>query len=321
MTDVVLRIQTMLGGAVADVSRFRREIAATQTTTWICARRGSSRPPTSSSRPRSRSSPRRRRSTSTAARSGRSARSRRRTRRAATSGRSPPSSRSTCNASCRRRSARPPPSPAGQAAHPLGRRNGTRPDSLEAPAAAPVSSAPECRRSPAPASSPAPWSAAPSTSASRPPRRRRPHRRTSPTPSKTPARRAAPAGARSRSTSGEEKATGFQRDEVSQTLSQLIRSTGSLTKARREEAVMANVARARNTDLGGALMLVLRAASGNVGSLKRLGLEIPKVTTYEDQLKQGAPDRKLRAREARQGARPGRDEDVGHARRHPEVRG
>jgi hypothetical protein len=33
MTDVVLRIQTMLGGAVADVSRFRREIAATQTTT------------------------------------------------------------------------------------------------------------------------------------------------------------------------------------------------------------------------------------------------------------------------------------------------
>lgn len=83
----------------------------------------------------------------------------------------------------------------------------------------------------------------------------------------------------------EEHATGFQRDQVSQTLSQLIRSTGSLAKARREESVMADVARARNTDLAGAMMLVMRAAQGNTGSLKRLGIDIPKVTTEEDKLK------------------------------------
>lgn len=83
----------------------------------------------------------------------------------------------------------------------------------------------------------------------------------------------------------EEHATGFQRDQVSQTLSQLIRSTGSLSKARHEEAVMADVARARNTDLAGAMMLVMRAAQGNTGSLKRLGIDIPKVTTEEDKLK------------------------------------
>lgn len=83
----------------------------------------------------------------------------------------------------------------------------------------------------------------------------------------------------------EEHATGFTRDQVTQTLSMLIRSTGSLTTARKDEAIMANIARARQTDLSGAYMLVVKASEGNVGALKRLGIEVPKVTTYENMLK------------------------------------
>jgi hypothetical protein len=158
MTDVVLRIQTMLGGAVADVSRFRKEIAATQTTTldlretWklttadiieqtqkqIVAekekvdqyrqrdqgdQRGLVGVQEGQRRAADRHPARDRHATQAAAALGETA---------AVAGR------------------------AGSARASVGRRNVTRPDSLEAPAAAPVSSAPECPRWPGPASSPAP---------------------------------------------------------------------------------------------------------------------------------------------------------------------
>lgn len=83
----------------------------------------------------------------------------------------------------------------------------------------------------------------------------------------------------------EENLTGFQREQVTQTLSQLIRSTGSLTKARKDEVIMADIARARQTDLSGAMMLVLKASMGNVGALRRLGIDVQKVTVNTDALK------------------------------------
>jgi hypothetical protein len=84
---------------------------------------------------------------------------------------------------------------------------------------------------------------------------------------------------------------------------------------------MANVARARNTDLGGAMMLVLRAASGNVGSLKRLGIEIPKVTTYEDQLRKAHLTGNFALEKRAKALDLAATKSVGDARRHEEVRG
>jgi hypothetical protein len=70
------------------------------------------------------------------------------------------------------------------------------------------------------------------------------------------------------------------------TLGRLTRVTGSTTKAQEGMAVAANLARGRGIELEAATKIVEKAYLGNVGALKRIGIEIPKVTTAQDALKE-----------------------------------
>lgn len=71
----------------------------------------------------------------------------------------------------------------------------------------------------------------------------------------------------------------FDDEELLQTFQNLYRSTGNVTEALRLNALSANVARGRNIDLASAQQIVLKASIGQLGALRRLGLEIPKNAT------------------------------------------
>src|SRR5262249_11153435 len=67
--------------------------------------------------------------------------------------------------------------------------------------------------------------------------------------------------------------SGFNADELTQSLTTLVRATGNVTEALQLNKVAADVARAR------ASIALSKAVIGNVTSLKRLGIEIPKGTS------------------------------------------
>jgi hypothetical protein len=77
-------------------------------------------------------------------------------------------------------------------------------------------------------------------------------------------------------------------EDLMDTLGRLTRVTGDVTKAQQGMGIAADLARARNLSLEAATKVVEKAYLGNVGALKRIGIEIPKVTTAQDALKAGS---------------------------------
>lgn len=78
---------------------------------------------------------------------------------------------------------------------------------------------------------------------------------------------------------------GLDDEELMDTLGRLTRVTGSAAKAQQEMAIAADIARARNVSLEAATQIVSKAHLGQLGALKRIGIEIPKVTTAQDALR------------------------------------
>jgi hypothetical protein len=79
--------------------------------------------------------------------------------------------------------------------------------------------------------------------------------------------------------------SGLDDEDLKDTLARLTQVTGDVTKAQRDMGIAADVARGRGIDLAAATNIVSKAELGNVGALKRIGIEIPKVTAAQDALK------------------------------------
>ena len=74
-------------------------------------------------------------------------------------------------------------------------------------------------------------------------------------------------------------------EDLSDAFSKLVRTTGSVTKATKGMALAANIARGRNIPLATATKVVERALLGQVGSLRRVGVEASKVTETQEAVK------------------------------------
>jgi hypothetical protein len=85
--------------------------------------------------------------------------------------------------------------------------------------------------------------------------------------------------------SSEEHLSGFSRDQLTGSLATVARASGSLSEAYKLNALSADVARGRGVDVATAATLVTKAYMGNVGALRRLGIDVQKVTTATDALK------------------------------------
>jgi cell wall-associated NlpC family hydrolase len=83
-----------------------------------------------------------------------------------------------------------------------------------------------------------------------------------------------------------EKASSFDKIDLRTALSELVRATGDTTKAQTLLTTATNVARGRHMDLEGAVRLVTRAYQGNVGALRRVGIDAQTVTTAQDKLRE-----------------------------------
>lgn len=78
---------------------------------------------------------------------------------------------------------------------------------------------------------------------------------------------------------------GLDDEDLMDSLGRLARVTKDTTKAQEGMAIAADIARARNVSLESATQIVAKAHLGQLGALKRIGIEIPKVTTAQDALK------------------------------------
>lgn len=78
------------------------------------------------------------------------------------------------------------------------------------------------------------------------------------------------------------KRAGIDDEEVSRNLANLLRTTGSVVKARRDVALAADIARARNISLAAASKVVEKAENGQLRGLKALGVQIDKNTTSSE---------------------------------------
>lgn len=74
-------------------------------------------------------------------------------------------------------------------------------------------------------------------------------------------------------------------EDLMDALGRLTRVTGDVTKAQRSLGIASDIARGRGISLEAATALVTKAHLGQVGALKRVGIEIPKVTAAQDMLK------------------------------------
>jgi hypothetical protein len=74
-------------------------------------------------------------------------------------------------------------------------------------------------------------------------------------------------------------------EDLARSFSTLVRGTGDVNKALRLNAVAADIARARNIDVGQAAQILTRINLGATGGLKRLGVEFTKTTPATDKLK------------------------------------
>lgn len=80
--------------------------------------------------------------------------------------------------------------------------------------------------------------------------------------------------------------SGLDDEALADSLAKLTQSSGSATKATKQLAIASDIARGRGIELEAATGIVTKASLGNVGALKRMGIEIPKVTTAQDALKE-----------------------------------
>lgn len=79
--------------------------------------------------------------------------------------------------------------------------------------------------------------------------------------------------------------SGFIRKDMDDSFTRLVRVTKDVNKALEYNALAADIARAKQIPLETATMIVTKAAFGQVGALKRQGIEIAAVTTATDALK------------------------------------
>lgn len=88
-----------------------------------------------------------------------------------------------------------------------------------------------------------------------------------------------------RNTSKLVSASGFTKSDVLNSLGLLIRRTGDVGKATDLMGTAIDLARGRGIDLALATGIIIRALNGQVGSLRRAGIEAVKVTTNTDALR------------------------------------
>lgn len=79
--------------------------------------------------------------------------------------------------------------------------------------------------------------------------------------------------------------TGFDDEELAESFANMARSTGSVNEALKLNALAADIARTKGTDLAGAQSLLARVYNGSFTGVKRLGIAIEPVTTAQDKLK------------------------------------
>ena len=72
---------------------------------------------------------------------------------------------------------------------------------------------------------------------------------------------------------------GFNRDELAQSFTAIYRASGDTGQALRDESIAVNLARGRHMQLQAAALLVAKVINGNVGILKRYGIETYKGET------------------------------------------
>jgi hypothetical protein len=75
--------------------------------------------------------------------------------------------------------------------------------------------------------------------------------------------------------------SGFNDDELTTSLTALVRRYGDVSKALQVLSIATNVARARNEDLGVATKQIMQASFGTTTSLRTLGIQVATVTTNQ----------------------------------------
>jgi hypothetical protein len=83
----------------------------------------------------------------------------------------------------------------------------------------------------------------------------------------------------------QEKQSAFSKIELRGSLGVLVRTTGDLTDAQKLLAQAEDVSRGRHVSLNTATTILTRAYFGNVGGLRRLGINVQAVTTEQDKLR------------------------------------
>lgn len=78
--------------------------------------------------------------------------------------------------------------------------------------------------------------------------------------------------------------SGFNKDELTKSYTTIFRAAGDTGKALKDEAIAADVARGRHIDLSVASLLVAKVINGNIGILKRYGIETYKGETATEAL-------------------------------------
>ncbi len=79
---------------------------------------------------------------------------------------------------------------------------------------------------------------------------------------------------------------GFENDQVKSAFITVFRATGDVNKSLRDTALAADIARAKHKDLAVAATLVAKVEAGNIGLLRRQGVQITKNATVEQALAQ-----------------------------------
>lgn len=78
---------------------------------------------------------------------------------------------------------------------------------------------------------------------------------------------------------------GYSQTKTEDALSRGVIATGNLSQAEREVSVAADLAAAKHIDLNSAMQLVIKAAEGNTGALRRQGIDLPIVSSNAEKVK------------------------------------
>lgn len=82
----------------------------------------------------------------------------------------------------------------------------------------------------------------------------------------------------------------FDDEELADSFTQLVRATGDVNKALEQNALAADIARAKGIGVEQAALMVTKASMGQLGALRRVGIDIQKVTTAQDALGKSASE-------------------------------